>query len=170
MDGRGYIVLIATPYSNDPNGSTVSRTDEHSTWILVFQQNGASKWHTGDVLRITYPKTTIPGVDFYTFTPSSTSKAKDDGNNKPNLYQLSQNFPNPFNPNATIRYSVPKSGNVLLQVYDALGREIMTLVNEAKTAGNYEISFKAGNLPSGVYFYRMKSGSFVDTKKMLLLK
>ena len=91
-------------------------------------------------------------------------------NSLPNLYALEQNYPNPFNPSTKIRYSVPQSSNVMLKIFDILGNEIETLVNEEKPVGTYELTWYAKNLPSGVYFYRLQAGSFVETKKMLLLK
>ena len=91
-------------------------------------------------------------------------------NNIPGTFVLSQNYPNPFNPTTTINYSLPKAGNVTIMIYDILGREIRTLVNEEKTAGNYTVQFNGSNLSSGIYFYRMQSGSFSQTKKLILLK
>lgn len=88
----------------------------------------------------------------------------------PTNYILSQNYPNPFNPSTKIRYSVPQSSQVVIKVFDILGREIETLVNEEKLAGEYEIEFNASELGSGVYFYKLQAGSFVETKKMILLK
>jgi hypothetical protein len=85
-------------------------------------------------------------------------------------YSLGQNYPNPFNPSTKIVYSLPANGEVSLIVYDNLGTEVANLVNEVKVAGRYEVDFSAINLPSGVYFYRLTVGNFVDTKKMLLLK
>ena len=87
-----------------------------------------------------------------------------------NAYELNQNYPNPFNPSTKIKYSVPQMSNVVIKVYDVLGNEIETLVNEEKPAGTYELTWNAANLPSGVYFYQLKSGSFVETKKMVLMK
>jgi len=88
----------------------------------------------------------------------------------PANYNLSQNYPNPFNPSTKIRYSIPQSSNVVIEVFDILGNEIETLVSEEKTAGTYEKTLYAENLPSGVYFYRLQAGSFVEIKKMVLLK
>jgi hypothetical protein len=88
----------------------------------------------------------------------------------PTTYSLSQNYPNPFNPVTKINFAIPKSGLVTLKVYDILGREVMTLVNEMKTAGNYTVDFNGANLSSGAYFYRLKSGEFIDTKRMMLIK
>jgi len=90
--------------------------------------------------------------------------------NIPEKFELKQNFPNPFNPNTVISYSVAKSENVSIKVYDILGKEVQTLVNEVKNPGSYNVMFNAQNLSSGVYFYRLTSGSFTDIKKMTLVK
>lgn len=88
----------------------------------------------------------------------------------PNEYLLAQNYPNPFNPTTRINYQLPVAGNVSLKVIDMLGKEVAELVNETKEAGYYEVEFDASNLPSGVYFYRLQAGNYVETKKMLLLR
>lgn len=85
-------------------------------------------------------------------------------------YVLSQNFPNPFNPTTKIEYNVPELSFVILKVYDVLGNEIGTLVNEEKPIGRYKVEFNATTLPSGIYFYRLQAGNFVETKKMVLLR
>jgi len=83
---------------------------------------------------------------------------------------LEQNYPNPFNPTTTIKFSVPTSGNVSLKVFDILGNEVVSLVNENKQAGSYEVEFKADKITSGTYFYKLQAGNFIQTKKMVLLK
>ena len=88
----------------------------------------------------------------------------------PIQFLLEQNYPNPFNPSTTIEYSIPESGNVKLQVYNSLGEELVTLVNDYKEAGNYKINFNASDLSSGIYYYRLASNSFNEIKKMILLK
>ena len=88
----------------------------------------------------------------------------------PSSFQLYQNYPNPFNPSTTINYSIPKKEFVLLKVYDVLGKEIATLVNEEKRQGSYSAKFNGNNLSSGVYFYKIESGNFTKVNKMLLLK
>jgi hypothetical protein len=88
----------------------------------------------------------------------------------PKEYSLSQNYPNPFNPSTIINYQITKKDNVSLKVFDILGKEIATLVNEEKPAGIYSVNFKASSIPSGVYFYQIRSGSYVVTKKMVLLR
>ncbi len=85
-------------------------------------------------------------------------------------FEVYQNYPNPFNPTTKIKYSIPQSSFVSLRVYDLLGEEIMTLVNEEKSIGNYEVEFNGSNLSSGIYFYRFQSGSFIETKKLILVK
>ena len=96
----------------------------------------------------------------------------------PNDYYLSNNYPNPFNPNTKIKYSIPQTSEVVIKVLDILGNELESLINEEKQAGIYEITWNAEELPSGVYFYQLKavdpstnSGQgFVDTKKMIIMK
>ncbi|MCU0415119.1 MAG: immune inhibitor A, partial [Ignavibacteriaceae bacterium] len=85
-------------------------------------------------------------------------------------FNLEQNYPNPFNPSTVISYQLPVNGNVTLKIYDVLGNEIATVVNEEKPAGSYEVEFNASELSSGMYFYKLQTGKFVATKKMLLLK
>ena len=87
-----------------------------------------------------------------------------------NEYLLNQNFPNPFNPTTKITWQSPVDSWQTLKIYDVLGNEIATLVDEFKTAGKYEINFNANNLASGIYFYTLRSGDFIQTKKMILLK
>jgi hypothetical protein len=88
----------------------------------------------------------------------------------PAEYSLRQAYPNPFNPTTRISYSVPVSGTVRLRVFNYLGQTVRELVNEYKTAGSYEVTFDADGLTSGVYYYRMESGPFVDAKKSVLLR
>ena len=88
----------------------------------------------------------------------------EDENQLPTVFSLEQNYPNPFNPTTTIKYQIPELSFVTLKVYDVLGNEIATLVNEEKTAGNYEVDFDATILTSGIYFYRLQSASFIETK------
>jgi len=93
----------------------------------------------------------------------------------PKEFSLSQNYPNPFNPSTKIKYTIPSVGTSLmkfvqLKVFDVLGNEVATLVNEEKPSGYCEVTWNAVDLPSGIYFYRIRVGSFVDTKKMILIR
>ena len=94
----------------------------------------------------------------------------DYNNIQPEEFKLIQNYPNPFNPATTIKYQISKLSFITLKVYDVLGNEVATLVNEEKPAGKYEVEFNGSELTSGIYFYQMKTGSFIETKKMVLIK
>ncbi len=89
---------------------------------------------------------------------------------KPNKFELFQNYPNPFNPTTTIQYAIPKSEHVTIKVYDELGKEVSSLVNENKEAGQYRVNFNGSNLASGIYYYRIAAGDFSEVKKLMLLK
>lgn len=91
-------------------------------------------------------------------------------NEIPCKYFLFQNYPNPFNPTTSIKYEISKSGNVLVKVFDILGKEITTLVSEKQSPGIYEVNFDGSTLPSGIYFYKLETDDFSDTKRMILLK
>jgi len=125
------------------------------------------------------PGTFNSGLQFNKFALTALSKslpssnvtnAKKKNTSTPTNFSLSQNYPNPFNPSTEIKYSIPKSGIVILKVYDILGQEVATLVNQEQKAGNYIVSFNASKLASGIYIYRMQSGDFSLTKKMVFLK
>jgi hypothetical protein len=117
---------------------------------------------------IAYTSATFPAGRRYTFNcPVGIEPVK---HGLPSEYKLAQNYPNPFNPTTKISYALPKAGNVELKIFDILGREVTTLVNEYKTAGSYTVQFDASKLASGVYFYRIKAGDFTASKKMLLVK
>ena len=101
--------------------------------------------------------------------PTSTSIDENIGG-LPSEFELKGNYPNPFNPTTNIQYSVPSNADVRLAVFDMLGREVAVLVNGVRTAGNYSVNFDATNLSSGMYLYRLQSGNFVQTQKMMLVK
>lgn len=88
----------------------------------------------------------------------------------PKEYKLYDNYPNPFNPSTILRYSIPEASFTTINIYDALGKEVSSLVNETKTAGTYEVEFNATDLSSGIYYYTLQAGSFNQTKKMILIK
>lgn len=88
----------------------------------------------------------------------------------PTEYALFQNYPNPFNPITTIKYSVPQSSLISIIIFDVLGKNVATILNEYKPAGSYSVEFDGNKLASGIYFYQMRAGNFIDTKKLLLIK
>ena len=105
------------------------------------------------------------------FNSEGITDVKERGSNiLPSEYKLEQNYPNPFNPNTFINYSLPQESFVSLVVFSSTGQLVRQLVNSSEKAGNYRISFDADGIASGVYFYRIKAGEFVSTKKMMLLK
>ena len=88
----------------------------------------------------------------------------------PSEYKLFQNYPNPFNPKTIIQYSIPEKSLVSIKIFNALGKEVFTLVNEEKSSGNYEVEYDGSGLTSGIYYYQLISGNFKKTNKMILLK
>ena len=111
------------------------------------------------------------GLDYYTLRYSlDPLLAVPLSNEVPEQFVLSQNYPNPFNPSTAIKFDIPKSSPVKLSVFDVTGREIEVLVNENLSAGSYSVSWDAGKVSSGIYFYRLTAGDFVQTKKMMLIK
>ncbi|MCG6958975.1 T9SS type A sorting domain-containing protein, partial [bacterium BMS3Abin03] len=121
-------------------------------------------------------KNIIPGVYLYRLkqidTDGSYIYSKEIEINLVNSFEfkLKQNYPNPFNAITIIKYSIPEASIVRMKIFDILGREIITLVNENKIGGNYEIRFDAKNLSSGIYYYQIRAGKFIDTKKFVLIK
>ena len=116
----------------------------------------------------------VPNDDNIAFSKTTNNLAPNSNTESnienPTNYELSQNYPNPFNPSTNIKYSIPQEGLVSLKVYDILGSEVMSLVNEVKSQGTYTVNFNASHLTSGVYIYKLIAPNFVETKKMLLIK
>jgi hypothetical protein len=161
------------------SGRTFVGTD--SLGVFLFNDDGDSLGSRNDGLtNLNIHTLTIDNNDYvYAGTDNGvwrrplseiTSVEEEQLDQIPTEFLLSQNYPNPFNPSTSIQYKVSNVSFVSLLVYDILGNEIETLVNEEKPAGTYEITWYAENLPSAVYFYQLNTGEFVQTKKMLLLK
>ncbi|MCH7963353.1 MAG: T9SS type A sorting domain-containing protein [Bacteroidetes bacterium] len=157
-NGRVYTITLA---ADDESGNTGTTTCQ----VTIPPNTGTGSSAVDD------------GVS-YTVNDSCgrLEKINDEENNLtqtlqiPESYELDQNFPNPFNPTTTIYYELPLEGFVTLKVFDVLGKEVKTLIGGYKTEGRYEVEFDATNLPSGIYFYQLRAGSFVETKKMVLMK
>ncbi len=132
---------------------TLSTTNLCYSITMLNVNTGWCGTQTGQI----YKYHDIVGID-----PNNTSVPKN--------FSLMQNYPNPFNPTTNIRYSIPVASQVSIKIYDALGNEVRTLVNEYRSVGNYVESFDASNLASGIYFYTLHAGDYVQTKKMSLIK
>jgi len=153
---------------NNTGSFTLKQDEEVDIWTAYIVARGSNA-----IESVTKLKSYSLGAKYFyesnfTELPSNVNRDKDF--NPLVEYSLFQNYPNPFNPVTIIRYQLPITSRVTLKVFDILGREVETLVNEEKPAGKYEVKFNASDLSSGVYFYQLKIGSFIQTKKMLLLK
>jgi hypothetical protein len=173
-----FSITLSTPFSYNPAQSLVVEITQcgysgSGIGICYSLLISGTKRSAGPLSPVSCPHpwgnqnnyTTNAGIDIDTLVGI--------GNNNsgiPDTYILEQNYPNPFNPMTSISFSLPSSGITNLAVYDIMGREVIVLVNEMKTAGNYSVTFDAANLSSGIYFYTLKSGGFVESKKMLLIK
>jgi len=165
-----YFTSLLTGFVVGQNGIILKTADGGNTWGIqssstsqnlhsVYFLSSSTGWAVGDGGTII--KTTNGGVTFI------------DGNSNidmPKRFILSQNYPNPFNPTTRIKYEVPKSSFVTIKIFNILGKEVASLVNENKKAGDYNVEFNASKLSSGVYFYQMTSSNFSSSKKMILLK
>jgi photosystem II stability/assembly factor-like uncharacterized protein len=165
-----YFTGSGTGWAAGSGGTILKTTNGGNSWIFsnniniwgwlgaIYFTDSNTGWAVG--YGGTIIKTTNGGL---TFVDGKT-------NEKPTGYNLTQNYPNPFNPNTKIQYSVPQLSQVQIKVFDVLGNEIATLISEKKQAGAYELTWNAVDLPSGVYFYQIRAGDFIQTKKMILLK
>ena len=123
-----------------------------------------------DAADTTSPNTGVIPIEGITFINAGITGVQQADNNVPQNFLLEQNYPNPFNPTTQINYSIPSAQKVTLKVYDELGKEVATLVNNEQAAGNYTVDFDASRFASGVYFYRIQAGNFMQMKKMILMK
>ena len=145
-----------------PEPGNISAVTE---WALYGLEDGLYDWSIRSV-DAAYVGSILSAGTFQVGEPTAVETDK----NLPTQFSLEQNYPNPFNPTTTIKFSIPNEGLVTLKIYNVIGEEVATLVKDIKKAGNYELIFGANNLSSGVYLYKLSAGSFVETKKMLLLK
>jgi hypothetical protein len=160
-------------------GPVYGTTDGGENWILqfrsyndyrlwsIFMLDQSTGWIAGQYSSSGQPQR---GIVLKTNTGGFTYVEEKEINLVAEDYLLSQNFPNPFNPSTKIRYSIPETSKVVIKVNDILGNEIATLVKEDKPSGTYEITWNANNISSGIYFYRLQVGGYIETKKMVLLR
>jgi hypothetical protein len=144
---------LIVPYIWEPQGEAVGWESKESGGYYTISE---------EIFGIDAHLYFYPRLDTTTFITDDRTQFQ--------LYHLSHNYPNPFNPNTKIKYAIPQYSNVQIIIYDVSGNEIETLIDEEKSAGIYELTWNAANLPSGVYFYQLRAANFVQTKKMILLK
>ena len=142
VDGYG-----TAPYTGPNVGYFIGTIDEIRIYNRALTDEEIDSLYHNYITAVDVPKNTIP-----------------------ESFKVYQNYPNPFNPVTKISWQSPVSSQQTLRIYDILGREVATLIDEFKPAGRYEISFNGADLPSGVYFYQLKSGEYTAVKKMILLK
>ncbi len=175
--GLQYINLVTPYFYNGTGNLLVEICFDNSAWTSNTTVAGTAQTGTvvhnhvdggvGCNLTATSTASNRPNVCLVINTAVGVNPV---GTSVPKVYSLSQNYPNPFNPSTKINFALPKQGLVTLKIYDILGREIRTLVNEVKNAGSYTVDFNASEYSSGVYFYRIQSNDFSDVKRMLLVK
>ena len=174
-DSSAWVNYYKSSYTYDGNNNQIewlSQSWDGSAWMNYYKYSStydgnnnqieclSQSWWLGSAWVNEYK-------DSYTYIPVT---AVNDDLSFVGIYSLSNNYPNPFNPSTKLSYSIIQAGLVILNIYDVLGNEIETLVNEERPAGTYEINWNAANVPSGVYFYQLKAGDYLNTKKMILLK
>ena len=185
VDDEGNVYTLSKVWIDEWKwGSSIIKLDSEGKTLWTYLVDNEDKYRPKDIILdrenniILIAELVIrEGVDGLSYI--TTMKFSQSGTTSANTYpedaivpvfELEQNYPNPFNPVTTISWQLPISGRQTLKIYDVLGREIETIFDEFRSAGNYEIDFDASNLPSGVYFYQLKAGSFVKTRKMILLR
>ncbi|MBK8552309.1 MAG: T9SS type A sorting domain-containing protein [Ignavibacteria bacterium] len=164
-------VEIFSPMSDLNTGyrkiSALGNTDEDTSWTISNLPEGKYYWSVQAI------DNSFAGSNFspeQTFNITITSEGNLSSSEFPNEFELKQNYPNPFNPVTNLEFGISDLGFVSLKVYDLLGKEVATLVNEKLSPGNYKVEFDGSGLTSGVYFYRLNAGDFTDTKRMMLIK
>lgn len=179
IDNEGKSVEGAVASLIDENGKVFNSTvsDVDGSFMLEGLSSGSYQLvsSTVDFNSTSVSNVTVETANNYlsvnvVLTTDGVTSVKSETNNIVTTYALNQNYPNPFNPSTSISYQLPANGFVTIKVYNVIGKEIATLVNEYQQSGNYSKEFNANGLTSGVYFYTIKAGSFSATKKMILMK
>jgi hypothetical protein len=164
-----YDLYLVKTDSNGNSGCNEGNTTAVVTTLNITGSTPAISISSGGTS--TNPATVVSSGCIVNTLCTTVGVNEDEGSMSiPEEYNLAQNYPNPFNPSTTIHFSVPSSEFVTLKVFDVIGNEVATLVNEEKPAGSYEVNFSASQLSSGIYFYKLQTSSFVETRKMILLK
>ena len=155
------------------NGSLIQVIDSADAAIEAYRWTIPSSITTGTGFKLQIKSKNDPSVldtSDTSFSIDFASVIETNNTSIPNEYSLSQNYPNPFNPSTIIKFDMKEAGLISLKIYDILGREVSTLLNEVKPAGSYNINFNAADHTSGIYFYKIQAGNFIQIRKMVLIK
>lgn len=169
----GYVGCEYGTSTNRTYPDVFKTTDGGESWAKIYHDDRYSEWTPIYSLHFINENTGFVASNaglFKTTSGGITDIKEQYFINSEMNFKLFQNYPNPFNPSTTIYYTIPTQSFVIIKVYNSLGEVVAELVNEEKPAGNYDVSFNASGLSSGVYFYRINTANFVETKKMLLLR
>ena len=172
INGSNTIYIFADNATTNTSGCCKKSTDGGVTWSFMTTQGLAAGSDMEYALSggMIYAYVICSDASVLKLSEPIIVGVNNNGQNIPKDYMLGQNYPNPFNPSTNIDYSLPKASDVTLSVFDMLGNKVMTVVNEHQEAGNHNVVVDASKLASGVYFYTLRAGNFVETKRMSLLK
>ena len=152
--------------TENPEDVTISAGDSVSISLLLITPNELGHFTADIILNSNDPASLIKTIQVVIDVVTGVEEE----NSLPTVYSLYNNYPNPFNPATTIKYDIPEQSYVTIKIYNIVGEEVVTLLNEEQNAGRYQIQWNATQLASGVYFYRIQAGQFSDTKKMIMMK
>jgi hypothetical protein len=161
---------VNTPYGTFTNCINICSMHRDSSGTIIFREYTYYAKGIGEVMDLRDIPVDQAHMDALVSYNITTSVQDKNPALSVNEYALEQNYPNPFNPATTINYSIPKAGNVSIAVYNLIGSKVADIVDGYKPAGNYSAHFDAGNLASGIYFYRLQSGNYNTAKKFILMK
>jgi hypothetical protein len=171
ISGKGVICFLVnnptTYFAGTSDSGVFASTDHGLSWHSV--NNGLTESSIMS-LNVDQQGHLYAGTSKGLYRTTDIGTRVDEKNRVPSSFTLFQNYPNPFNPTTVINYQLSMNSEVTLKVYDVLGRLVNTLIGERQTAGAHSVTFNASSLSSGVYFYRLVAGSYVETKKMILIK
>jgi beta-glucanase (GH16 family) len=162
-------LLDGNKYCEGNIANNINSTDEfHLPFFIILNFAVGGNWPGNPDNTTQFPDTMY--VDYIRVSQKVVSSASDGSEHIPDHYALLQNYPNPFNPSTSVSFSLPTISFVSLKIFDLIGREVTTLVSQEMSAGNHSQEWNATGFPSGVYIYQLRAGSFVASKKLVLLK
>ena len=172
FDIQRWSVLSSSDCEEDENGLRIENED----WKSIGFVKGAGNSNSTKIYSFNDVSANLSGKYYYRLKQVDTDGSFEYSEeimielDKTGSYQLEQNFPNPFNPTTIITYQIPRKSRVVLKIFDVLGRDIRTLVNEVKDAGRHKVEFNASDLSSGRYFYQINAGNYTSVKKLIVAK